>query len=68
MIVNGCLVMGDKLYIYVSGWVGKGFLGFVSLDVGGSMGLVIFRCDGFVLMDIDFGSGMFIMRFVMFVG
>jgi len=67
-IANGCLVMGDKLYIYVSGRAGKGFPGSVSLDAGGSMGLAILRRDGFASMDAGPGGGTLTTRPVTFAG
>ncbi|MBM3890925.1 MAG: glycoside hydrolase family 32 protein, partial [Verrucomicrobia bacterium] len=46
-----CLVMGDKLYFYVSGRAGKSFPGCNYNDAGASTGLAILRRDGFVSMD-----------------
>lgn len=46
-----CLVVGDKLYFYVSGRAGKSFPGSNDHDAGGSTGLAILRRDGFASMD-----------------
>jgi hypothetical protein len=46
-----CLVMGDKLYFYVSGRAGKGYPGCNFHDAGASTGLAILRRDGFASMD-----------------
>jgi hypothetical protein len=48
---GGCLVMGDKLYFYVSGRAGKSFPGCTFHDAGASTGLAILRRDGFASMD-----------------
>ncbi|MBI5395403.1 MAG: glycosyl hydrolase family 32 [Verrucomicrobia bacterium] len=48
---GGCLVVGDKLYFYVSGRAGKSFPGCNYNDAGASTGLAILRRDGFASMD-----------------
>ncbi|MBM4081262.1 MAG: glycoside hydrolase family 32 protein, partial [Planctomycetes bacterium] len=40
---GGCLVVGDKLYFYVSGRGGKSYPGCTYTDAGGSTGLAILR-------------------------
>jgi len=67
-VANGCLVMGDELYIYVSGRAGKGFPGSVSLDAGGTTGLAILRRDGFASMDAAAQPGTLTTRPVRFRG
>jgi hypothetical protein len=47
----GCLVMGNKLYFYVSGRAGKSFPSCSNADAGGSTGLAILRRDGFASLD-----------------
>ena len=46
-----CLVVGEKLYFYVSGRAGKSFPGCNYNDAGASTGLAILRRDGFASMD-----------------
>jgi hypothetical protein len=46
-----CLVVGDKLYFYVSGRAGKSFPGCNYNDAGASTGLAVLRRDGFASMD-----------------
>ncbi len=48
---GGCLVVGDKLYFYVSGRAGKGIPECSLHDAGASTGLAILRRDGFASMD-----------------
>jgi hypothetical protein len=48
---GGCLVVGDKLYFYVSGRAGKSFPGCTFHDAGASTGLAFLRRDGFASMD-----------------
>ena len=48
---GGCLVVGDKLYFYVSGRAGKSFPGCDLHDAGASTGLAVLRRDGFASMD-----------------
>jgi hypothetical protein len=45
------LVVGEKLYFYVSGRAGKGFPGCNLHDAGASTGLAVLRRDGFASMD-----------------
>jgi len=46
-----CLVVGDRLWFYVSGRAGKGFPGSQHVDSGASTGLAMLRRDGFASMD-----------------
>ncbi len=63
-----CLVVGDKLYFYVSGRAGKSFPGCNSGDAGGSTGLAILRRDGFASMDAGEEEGTLTTRPVRFSG
>lgn len=64
----GCLVVGDRLYFYVSGRGGKGFPGCNYTDAGGSTGLATLRRDGFASMDAGDQEGMLTTRPVTFRG
>jgi hypothetical protein len=61
---GGCLVVGDKLYFYVSGRRGTP----ESRDSGGSTGLAILRRDGFASMDAAEQDGTLTTRPVVFRG
>jgi len=63
-----CLVVGDKLYFYVSGRAGKSFPGCTNTDAGGSTGLAILRRDGFASMDAGADEGVLTTRPVRFSG
>lgn len=63
-----CLVMGDKLYFYVSGRAGKSFPGCSLCDAGASTGLAILRRDGFVSMDAGDDAATLTTRPVQFRG
>jgi hypothetical protein len=65
---GGCLVMGDKLYFYVSGRAGKGFPGCNFHDAGASTGLAILRRDGFASMDASEETATLTTRPVQFHG
>ncbi|MDD4872319.1 MAG: hypothetical protein PHR77_17345 [Kiritimatiellae bacterium] len=62
-----CLVIGDKLYFYVSGRAGKSFPCNI-IDGGGSTGLAILRRDGFASMDAGAEEGVLTTRSVRFGG
>jgi hypothetical protein len=64
---NCCLVVGDKLYFYVSGRAGKSYPGCNSTDAGGTTGLAVLRRDGFASMDAE-GEGTLTTRPVRFSG
>jgi hypothetical protein len=63
-----CLVVGDKLYFYVSGRAGKSYPGCTHTDAGGSTGLAILRRDGFASMDAGEEEGVLTTRPVRFGG
>ncbi len=65
---GGCVIVGDKLYFYVSGRGGKGFPGCDDHDHGCSAGLAMLRRDGFASMDADTAGGELTTRPVMFKG
>ncbi len=65
---DGCLVVGDKLYFYVSGRAGKSFPGCANTDAGGSTGLALLRRDGFVSMVAGPDEGVLTTRPVRFSG
>jgi hypothetical protein len=65
---GGCLVVGDKLYFYVSGRGGKSYPGCTYTDAGGSTGLAILRRDGFASMDAGSEEGVLTTRPVRFSG
>jgi len=67
-VSNGCLVVGDKLYFYVSGRAGKSFPGCGHPDAGGSTGLAFLRRDGFASMDAAEEDGFLTTRLVRFSG
>jgi len=46
-----CLVVGEKLYFYISGRAGKSYPGCNYNDAGASTGLAVLRRDGFASMD-----------------
>ncbi len=48
-----CLIVGDKLFFYVSGRAGRSYPDCPNSDAGGSTGLAVLRRDGFVSMDAD---------------
>lgn len=64
---NCCLVVGDKLYFYVSGRAGRSFPGNTNIDAGGSTGLALLRRDGFASMWTE-GEGVLTTRPVRFSG
>ncbi|MGV3660745.1 MAG: glycosyl hydrolase family 32 [Prosthecobacter sp.] len=53
---GGCVVVGDRLYFYVSGRAGKSLPGCNDHDAGGSTGLAVLRRDGFASMDAAAGQ------------
>ena len=63
-----CLVVGEKLYFYVSGRAGKGFPGCNFHDAGASTGLAILRRDGFASMDAGDAGATLTTRRVRFSG
>ncbi|MEX0642805.1 MAG: hypothetical protein WD468_08905 [Pirellulales bacterium] len=63
-----CLVVGDKLYFFVSGRVGASRPGSTSHAHGGSTGLAILRRDGFASMDAGPEVGTLTTRPVKFAG
>ena len=65
---GGCLVVGEKLYFYVSGRAGKSFPGCAFCDAGASTGLAILRRDGFASMDAGDTEAMLTTRPVQFRG
>jgi hypothetical protein len=65
---NVCLVVGEQLYIYVSGRAGKSFPGCEIGDGGGSTGLALLRRDGFVSLDARAEEGVLTTRPVRFSG
>ena len=65
---GGCLVVGEKLYFYVSGRAGKSFPGCNFHDAGASTGLAVLRRDGFASMDADKDEGTLTTRLVRFSG
>ena len=67
-VANGCLVMDDKLYIYLSGRAGQGLSGCKYADAGGGTGLAIMRRDGFASMDAGEEEGTLVTRPLRFSG
>ena len=65
---NVCLVVGERLFIYVSGRAGKGFPGCEFSDAGGSTGLAVLRRDGFASMDAGPAAGTLTTRPLRFRG
>lgn len=66
-----CLVMGDKLYFYVSGRAGCGRLGgeaVASRDCDASTGIAVMRRDGFASMDAGAAGGELTTRPLRFKG
>jgi len=63
-----CLVVGDKLYFYVSGRAGKSYPGCNYNDAGASTGLAILRRDGFASMDAGEQEAILTTRPVQFRG
>jgi hypothetical protein len=61
---GGCLVVGDKLYFYITGRTGSEKI----RDGGGSTGLAILRRDGFASMDAGAAGGPLTTRPVTFKG
>ena len=67
-IGGGCLIVGDKLYLYFSGRGGKGFPGNNDHDHGCCVGLAMLRRDGFASMDAGAAGGELTTRPVTFKG
>lgn len=67
-VANGCVVVGDMLYFYVSGRAGKSFPGCEYADAGGSTGLARLRRDGFASMEAAGEEGSLTTRPVRFSG
>ena len=65
---GGCLVVGNRLYFYVSGRAGSSMPGCTSHSHGGSTGLAFLRRDGFASMDANGQSGTLTTRPLRFVG
>jgi len=65
---GGCLVVGDKLYIYCSGRAGASLPGSTDPNAGGCTGLAFLRRDGFASMDADEKGGMLTTRPLKFSG
>ena len=63
---GGCLIVGEKLYFYVSGRAGKNQPGCVSCDAASSTGLAVLRRDGFASMDAGDPGAMLTTRPVQF--
>jgi hypothetical protein len=63
-----CLVIGDKLYFYVSGRAGKSLPGCTYTENGASAGLALLRRDGFASMDAGETEGTLTTRPVRFGG
>lgn len=63
-----CLVVGDRLFFYVSGRGGKAYRGSHSEDSGGSTGLAFLRRDGFASMTAGTTPGTLTTRPVTFHG
>lgn len=63
-----CLVVGDRLFFYVSGRAGKRYPGSPSEDSGGSTGVAFLRRDGFASMDAGDTPGTLTTRPVRFEG
>lgn len=63
-----CMVVGDRLFFYVSGRAGKLYPGSPGEDSGGSTGLAILRRDGFASMDAGGKVGTLTTRPVTFDG
>jgi hypothetical protein len=61
---NGLFVMGDELWLYVSGRKGDG----TNIDAGGSTGLAVLRRDGFASVDAGATEGTLTTRTVRFAG
>ena len=64
----GCLVVGDRLWFYVSGRAGKSFPDSQHVDAGASTGLATLRRDGFASMDAADEEGMLETRPLRFSG
>jgi hypothetical protein len=62
---GGCLVVGDEIWFYCSGRMGKSMPGVTKNNGGGNTGLATLRRDGFVSMD---GPGELTTRLVTFKG
>ena len=65
---GSCLVVGDRLFFYVSGRAGKLYPGSPSEDSVGTTGLAFLRRDGFASMDADAQAGTLTTRPVTFKG
>ncbi len=63
-----CLVVGDRLFFYVSGRAGKSYPGSPSEDSGGSTGLATLRRDGFASMVAGEEAGTLTTRPITFKG
>lgn len=63
-----CLVVGDRLFFYVSGRAGKAYPGSPGEDSGGTTGLATLRRDGFASMDAGAGSQTLTTRPITFRG
>ena len=67
-VANACLVMGDQIYIYMSGRAGLSFPECKYTDAGGSTGLAILRRDGFASMNAGVKQGTLVTRAIQFSG
>jgi hypothetical protein len=65
---NVCLVVGDQVYVYVSGRAGRSLPGCEFADAGGSTGLAILRRDGFASMNAGPAEGVLTTRPLCFQG
>ncbi|MCY3023859.1 MAG: glycosyl hydrolase family 32, partial [Planctomycetota bacterium] len=63
-----CLVVGEQLWLYVSGRAGKSFPGCQNGDAGASTGLATLRRDGFASLDAGAEGGTLTTRPVRFRG
>jgi hypothetical protein len=63
-----CVVVGDRLFFYVSGRAGKAYPGSPGEDSGGTTGLATLRRDGFASMDAGAGSQTLTTRPITFRG
>ena len=65
---GGCVVVGDRLYFYYSGYSGVAVDGHRHMYAGGSMHVAFLRRDGFASMDAGPDGGELITRPVTFQG
>ena len=65
---GGCLIVGDRLYIFCSGRAGASMPGSNDPNAGGSTGLAFLRRDGFASVDAGATGGMLTTRPVTFGG